>query len=270
MSAARQAGRRVAPAAGVPPFGVTVENLLPLIIDVFERNPTSNGTRYLGTVKPTQTLTFGAFQPSIRVLVNGSGSIIVDRDLPLAEPVLSVDPLILRSPNHLPAPVAPSVAMPIPPDSVPYLVGVGRYRPESDAIVFAREQFWHKAPESFGLPPRSSLQKILRQTSGRTASSSTSEQVTTDLSLTAGAGWGPFSAAASASLSTTSQRTDTVTIREESASTVVQTFINESDAAVVVCLWQLVDRIRVFKGGASVANVDNGLIPLIPMSYDVS
>jgi hypothetical protein len=50
----------------------------------------------------------------------------------------------------------------------------------------------------------------------------------------------------------------------------VQTFRNDADTAVVVCLWQLVDRIRVFKKDKAVAAIDNGQIPLIPLSYEVS
>ena len=257
-------------ASEIASTSVAVDNQLAIPIDVFGRDPTTNRTSYAGTLKPTQSKTFAIAESALRVLVTGQGSIVLDRDVAAISGTLTIDPLILTSPNHLPPPTAPSVAMPIPPDSVPWVVGVGRFGAIADGIVFLREQFWHKGPESFALPPRSSLQKILRQTSGRTSSSSTSDQVTQELSLTAGAGWGPFSAAASASFSTTSQRTDTVTIREESSSAIVQTFRNDADTAVVVCLWQLVDRIRVFKKDKAVAAIDNGQIPLIPLSYEVS
>ncbi|HTE86548.1 MAG TPA: hypothetical protein VK821_17645 [Dehalococcoidia bacterium] len=251
-------------------FTVPVQNELPVTIEVYERDPSSGRTRFLDSIDAGQAKILNTIQASIRVVVAESAAIILDRPLPIVGKLV-VDSIVLTAPNSIPPPPSPSAALLIPPDPAAYLVGIGAYATKpKPPIVLLREQFWRKGPESFSLPPRSSIQKILRQTSGRTATSSTTDEVTKALSLQASAGWGPFSAAASASLSTTSQRTDTLTVREESSASIVQTFSNETDLPVIVCLWQLVDRIRVVKEGKSVAAVDCGLLPLIPLTYQPS
>lgn len=254
----------------VPPnvFTVPVQNALPLAIQVFERDPSTGEARYRETLAEGQAKTITTLAPTLRILLAADGAIVCDVPLPITTQKLVIESTKLTGPNRVPPPVGPSASLLIPPDSVPWVVGVGLYGSDpAKPIVFLREQFWRKGPESFSLPPQSSLQKILRQTSGRTATSSTTAEVTKELSLQATAGWGPFSATVSASLSTTSQRTDTLTVREESTASIEQAFSNDTDNSVLVCLWQLVERIRVVKSGKLAAAIDNGLLPLIPLSY---
>ncbi|MFZ5673108.1 MAG: hypothetical protein ACOZAM_09100 [Pseudomonadota bacterium] len=252
----------------------SVPNYLPLDIDVFGFNPVAadNKAVFMGSVKPDRIGKFPITEPYVRVTLAASGAIVREvARLGLTE--VLVDPLTLTGPFNIPSPPVPGNDQPIPPDSVPWLVGIGSWSVtagDATGVVFTREQYWHKSPESFSLPPNSYVQKTLQQTSGRTKTSSTAEDMRSLLGLTAGAGWGPFSATASVSLSTMSQRTDTVTIREEASSSIDQFFSNQSSQPVVVCFWQLIERIRLLKGEKCVAAVDAGVLPLIPMSFSPS
>ena len=251
-----------------------VKNDLPLKVDVFGFDPdvSTREARFAGSVDANDDADFPITEPYVRVTLAASGAIVCEVAL-LAQISVLVDALVLTSPFKIPPPPVPSDSHPIPPDSLPWLVGIGSWTIEDvnpKVITFTREQFWHKSPESFSLPPNSYVQKTLSQTSGRTKTSSTADEMRSLLGVTATAGWGPFSAAASASLSSTSQRTDTVTIREESSSTVDQFFNNDSNQPVVVCLWQMIERIRLLKGDICVAAVDAGVVPLIPTSFTPS
>jgi hypothetical protein len=252
-----------------------VPNNLPLVIDVFGFDParTTRQAIYMGSVDPSKVGKFPITEPFVRVTLATSGAIV--REVArTAQITVLVDALVLTSPFKIPPPPVPSNSHPIPPDSMPWLVGIGSWTVGSVAdptvITFTREQFWHKSPESFSLPPNSYVQKTLSQTSGRTRTSSTAAEMREMLGITAVAGWGPFSAAASASLSSTSQRTDTITIRDEASSSVDQFFNNDSNQPVVVCLWQMIERIRLLKGEICVAAVDAGVVPLIPTSFTPS
>jgi hypothetical protein len=252
----------------------SVKNELPLKVDVFGFDPvlSTREARFAGSVDANDDADFPITEPYVRVTLAASGAIVCEMAR-LAQITVLVDALVLTSPFRIPPPPVPSNSHPIPPDSVPWLVGIGSWTVEGvnpKVITFTREQFWHKSPESFSLPPNSYVQKTLSQTSGRTKTSSTAAEMRTLLGMTVTAGWGPFSAAASASLSSTSQRTDTITIREESSSNVDQFFNNESNQPVVVCFWQMIERIRLLKGETCAAAVDAGVVPMIPTSFTPS
>ncbi|GAA1758806.1 hypothetical protein GCM10009747_17050 [Agromyces humatus] len=255
------------PPAEPAPIVVTVSNLLSLAVDAFAVSTVDGVTvvRFIETVEPGGGTKVLVSEPTIRLAVHTSGAIIVEDYASKA--TLTAAPWTLAAPNTVPPPPVASAAQPLPTDTAPWLVGIGRFPTPKDAkvvVTFTREQFWRKTPDSFSLPPGARLEKLLRQSSGVSSSSSKSEEATKEIGFDISAGWGPFSASASASMSETSQRTDTVSVREESTSTVVQTFTNASTKPVVVNFWQLIDRISVRKNDKIVASVDNGNLPLVP------
>lgn len=266
-----------------------IRNDLPLSIDVYGFNPAAGAVqaRFAGTVDPGDVGKFPIVDPFVRVLLTASGAIVsmTPRTEQVTTPTtIIVDALILTGPFMISPPPQISQERLMPPDSQPWAVGVGEWVTASDdgnvRITFTREQFWRKSPESFSLPPKSFVQKTMTQVSGRTGTSSTSEQIRAELGMSVSAGWGPFSAAASASLSASSQRTDTVTIHEGSSVAIDQFISNDTAAPVVVCFWQLIERLRLLKSGdvtepdgstrnldVCIAAVDSGIVPMIPMSF---
>jgi hypothetical protein len=255
----------------------TIVNGLPVDIDVLDvvvaADPPT--VEFLKTVEPGTVYksSKGADKPGhkVRVMLTLTGAFVADVDATAGKTTeVTVDEL--TAPNHVPPPPDASDDQPVPIDTLPCLVGIGARAADTYTVTLLREQFWGKAPESLSLAPNSTLQKILTQTSGRTKTSSTSEEVSKQLDLSVSAGWGPFSAYASASLSTTSQRTDTLTIQDETTSTVVQTFTNPTSSSVVIYMWQLIDRIHVIKRANDKSTswrgaVDVASTPLIPLSY---
>lgn len=249
-----------------------VTNDLLVEIDVFELIPgtTPAAVRFLESVLPSATKPFAvpsSANPLNRIMVSETGALVADVSV-VANQTIRIKVDDLKAPNHIPPPPAASSNVPVPLDTPPYLVGVGVHNTKDlPQRVLLREQFWRKAPDSLSLSPHSSLQKSLTQTSGRTATSSTSNELSQALDVEVSAGWGPFSASASAAFSSMSQRTDTITVTEESTASVVQTFTNDSPDSLVVYMWQLMDRIHVFKGTAYAGAVDVGTLPYIPLTF---
>ena len=273
VGAASAGASTAAPSAEPAPIVVTVSNLLSLAVDAFAVSTVDGVTlvRFLETVEPGGGAKVLVSESTVRLTVHTSGAIIVEDAASKA--TLTAAPWTLTAPNTVPAPPTATAEQPLPTDTAPWLVGIGRFPTPNDSAVvvtFTREQFWRKTSDSFSLPPGARLEKLLRQSSGVTSSSSKSDVATDEIGFDISAGWGPVSASASASMSETSQRTDTVSVREESTSTVVQSFANSSTKPVVVNFWQLIDRISVRKNDKVVVSVDNGNLPLVPHTLQIS
>lgn len=204
----------------------------------------------------------------------GSGAYVTSFNAAAGE-TISVGPDDLRELNNPGLPDAPgklpSPALsgsPLPNDSPPVLVGAGLL---AKKYVVVRTQHWQKSVDSYSLPGCASLSVTQTQTSGLTSSTSDMKEVADSVGVDSSLGWGPISACLSASLSRSSSTTQEVSITEETTATVLHEFANPYQAAMIVLLWQLVDRFYVFESTANYTlktMVETIILPTIPRVYD--
>ena len=139
--------------------------------------------------------------------VNGVAQVLVQGGQKYAVRV-QVDPHKLRALNNPGLPNAPRKlpspslsGSPLPGDSPPIVVGTGML---AKNYIVVRTQHWQKSTDSYSLPGCSGLSVTQTQTSGVTRSTSLMSEVAGAVDVTTSLGWGPISAALSASMSRTS------------------------------------------------------------------
>lgn len=206
----------------------------------------------------------------------GSGAYVTSFNA-AADETVSVGPEKLRALNNPGLPDAPRKlpspslsGSPLPGDSPPIVVGTGML---AKNYVVVRTQHWQKSTDSYSLPGCSGLSVTQTQTSGVTRSTSVMSEVAGAVDVTTSLGWGPISAALSASMSRMSSSAQEVSIAEETTATVIHEFANPYQTAMVVFLWQLVDRFYIFEWTTDYelkAMVETIILPSIPRVYDAS
>lgn len=174
----------------------------------------------------------------------------------------------------------PTPDQPIPNDSPRVVVGASSFKKPADDkggkghyhhFRIVREQFWHRASNSYSLAPGEERTVNLTTTSGRQQMSSEEKTVQKSLDLGAAVGWGPISASISSSLSSTTTGFQQMTISEQSTTYVSTVLKNDSTVARTVLYWQLIDIVTVFDfDGKAVSSVSQAANPTLAKSYPPS
>ncbi|MEV0531964.1 hypothetical protein [Kitasatospora sp. NPDC050463] len=169
--------------------------------------------------------------------------------------------LHLLDPNNIGGVPEPNSRVIIPPDGPGILVGAG-VLPNRNTVT--REQFWQRLPDSYSLAPHETRAVNFTISTGMQQSSSNTKTAADSVSTSARAGWGPFSASVSASLSKSSTSTQQVTVSTQQTSVVSTTYVNDGDSPVMFLNWQLTDVVTVFSPkGRSLSSVVSAATPTV-------
>lgn len=157
---------------------------------------------------------------------------------------LTVDSQMLTDPNDIgPLPV-PSADVLIPVNSPNVLISSG-VLPTGNIVT--REQYWRRLADSYSLAAGETKTVSYSVTSGLDKTSSTVDQVSQSVGVTASGGWGPISASVSASLSQNATTMQQVSVHEETSMFCSQTLDNSAGTnAIVILRWQLMDVYNIF------------------------
>ncbi|MFG3054504.1 hypothetical protein ACGFZP_26580 [Kitasatospora sp. NPDC048239] len=185
----------------------------------------------------------------------------------------------LLDPNDIGPIPEPSADMLIPQDGPGVLVATGVVQhgatsrspvtlPEGDqaglGVAVTREQFWHCTGESYSLAPGESRTVSYTVTQGMQNSSSETDTTNASVGVSASAGWGPFSASVSASLSESSTTSQQLTVSTQTTSFVSNTYTNLGSYPELNLFWQLTDVATVYdKDGLPLASVISGEAPTV-------
>lgn len=195
------------------------------------------------TALPASDVLSGSRAPSWDSLrmVTANGEFV--KQARLVIPQVGCDWRNLMAPNNIGEPPGQHDMTLIPTSSPRILVGIGEKAVgelgEWDALL--HEQYWQRSGKSFSLPPHSKKEISIVHRSGRTETSSSLETVSSTVGAQASAGWGPVSASISASLSRSSTVGHSLTLTEETESSMIDTFENEGDEEELVLFWNIVD-----------------------------
>jgi hypothetical protein len=181
----------------------------------------------------------------------------------------TVDYTLLVDPNDIGAPPVPTAAMLIPPDSPRILVGCSQL---ADGKTVLREQFWDRQPDSLTLAPGEQKTITTTVTTGRQETSTHESTLAASLNMSASAGFGPFSASVSSSLSMTSRTFQQVTVSEQNTAYFSDVLTNPyTDQPCLVLRWQLTDVITIFDvDGPPLGAMILGEAPIITNMYGVN
>jgi hypothetical protein len=149
----------------------------------------------------------------------------------------------LRKPNDIGRFPVPTPSTMIPVDSPRVLVACGT---ASNGNYITREQYWRRTSDSYALAPGQKHTVGFSTTSGMEQTSSTQNEVSQQLGLSASAGWGPVSASVSASLSMNSTTFQQVTVTTETTRYETIELENKTTKVQVILKWQLIDIITIF------------------------
>ncbi|MFJ7960284.1 hypothetical protein ACIQ62_28745 [Streptomyces sp. NPDC096319] len=131
-------------------------------------------------------------------------------------------------------------------------------------VAVTREQFWHCTGESYSLAPGESRTVNYTVSQGMQESSSDAETTNASVGVSASAGWGPFSASVSASLSESSTTSQQLTVSTETTSFVSSTYQNLGDYSELNFFWQLMDVVTVYdEDGRPLSSVISGEVPSV-------
>jgi hypothetical protein len=167
-------------------------------------------------------------------------------------------PSFMPSPNDIGPIPKPTGTTLIPADSPRVVVGCGTL----DKGVVVREQFWRLLPQSYSLAPSETKMVGFSRTSGVQQVSSSIKTVAATVGANVSAGWGPFSASVSASLSKNSTSMQEVAVHKIESTYVADTITNTTTQAVMVLFWQLTDVVTVFGAdNKPAASIVQGLQP---------
>lgn len=257
---ARKVAKPDVAGAGDTGFKLKIKNETTLRISLYSLD-VQGKRRFRGTLEPGKLGEENAFARQAWVINTAhSDAFITAFRAARANDTVVIDYSVLTEPNNIGEPLAPSATMLIPPDSPRVLVGYGLA--DNDYGV-TREQYWRRSADSFSLPPRSEKVVRVSVTNGMESTSSSLEDISKNTGASLSAGWGPIAASVSASLSEHSSRFQSVTLTEQRAIDVADTFKNDSDKDVVVFRWQLVDVISWIKGGKVREVVSSAQVPMV-------
>jgi hypothetical protein len=131
-------------------------------------------------------------------------------------------------------------------------------------VAVTREQFWHCTGESYSLAPGESRTVSYTATHGMQESSSDSETTNASVGVSASAGWGPFSASVSASLSESSTTSQQLTVSTQTTSFVSSSYVNLGEHSELNLFWQLTDIATVYDStGLPLSSVVSGEAPTL-------
>ncbi|MFC5804982.1 hypothetical protein [Streptomyces formicae] len=185
----------------------------------------------------------------------------------------------LLDPNDIGPIPEPSADMLIPQDGPSVLVATGLVQHGTTVrtpvntgngeqaglgAAVTREQFWHCTGESYSLAPGESRIVSYTVTQGMQDSSSESETTNASVGVSASAGWGPFSASISASLSESSTTSQQLTVSTQTSSFVSSSCHNLGEYPEMNLYWQLTDIATVYdKDGRPLSSVISGEVPAV-------
>jgi hypothetical protein len=172
---------------------------------------------------------------------------------------LRIGPSHLFEPGELGPIPAWKKERPIPPDSPRVLVGVGVL---ANGNTVTREQFWRLAPDSYTLAPGEKVTDSLTLVSGMETTSSREATIEAALDMSVSGGWGPVSAALSASLSTSSTTFQQVTVNQQTTNFKSIERDNTGDEVVTWLVWQLTEVLTISDPtGAVLASIVSAMQP---------
>jgi hypothetical protein len=174
----------------------------------------------------------------------------------------------LATPNDIGPVPEPTTFILIPPDSPRVLVGCGKAKHDARLL---REQYWHRHPDSFSLPPNEKRTISLTTVAGRQATSSTEKDIEKSLDAGTDVGWGPISVSLSAGLSSSTTDFQQVTITEQSTAYVSFGLHNQTLETQIILSWQLIDIVTVFDAaGEAKGTVSQAINPVLTKTYPPS
>ncbi|OWV74669.1 hypothetical protein ATY76_27380 [Rhizobium sp. R339] len=182
---------------------------------------------------------------------------------------ITVNYMLLTSPNDIGPVPQPTATMLVPPDSPRILVGCSTL---ADGKIVVREQFWDRQGDSCTLAPGEKKTITTTVTTGRQETSTHESTLAASLGMNANVGFGPFSASVSSSLSMTSRSFQQVTVSEQNTAYFADELTNPyTDQACLVLRWQLTDVITIFQPeGAPCGSVIIGESPIITEIYGIN
>lgn len=184
---------------------------------------------------------------------------------------LYVNDGVLAVPNMTGGPPTMTTDIPIPGDTMPFLVGaslLGKYAvknkndksynekmtPQEKSAydssvnrVLTRHQYWSQTANSLVVPAGEYVNFTTQTFYGTEDESSSSSQFSASMGLSASAGYGPMSASISASLSASSNYAHNLTVQTSTTETVTRTIDNTKKGATdhIVQYYQLTDLLTV-------------------------
>jgi hypothetical protein len=171
---------------------------------------------------------------------------------------------MIARPNDIGAPPAPSVRGPIPVNSARVVVACAR----AAGSTLIREQFWYRTADSYSLAPKERRTTSMHVTTGIERSSSSQEDLSASLDLSAGLSWGPISASLTASFAATSSTLQSVQLFEQRSVRSMDSVYNASDHDdMTVLQWQLMDVVNVFRDGKLAASVMSAQLPTLTRTH---
>lgn len=161
----------------------------------------------------------------------------------------------------------------LPPRPLNYLVDAGYMETNIAKFIILRHQQWVPISDGISIAPGETVTHFTSIESGRHESSSTREHLEKNVSATASAGWGAFSASVSASMSKSSDIEHIVSTEEKKTTSQTIVYENKDEASVLVVVkWQLIEkldfhyRMLLSKIGGTIVSRK---LPIITQSYRI-
>jgi hypothetical protein len=234
-----------------PEFQLSFQNHTDISISLYKASIVGM-QEYFGGLSPQTIIKSAPLQQGNYIIVKSAitgGFMTVIQTGSVTDGVYHIINSELSAPHDIgPFPV-PNQDIIIPTNSARVVVGCADMDKDlNPKQTVLREQYWRRLPESYTLDPHEVKTINTTVTTGREQTSSSMETVNENLSLSAGAGWGPFTAHVSASLSRTSNNSQQLVITEETTKYISSVLTNENnDYPVMILRWQLIDIIHVIE-----------------------
>ncbi len=182
------------------------------------------------------------------ILPSTGGLVAVYTQAETSNANLSITNQNLNGPFEGPPPPAKLSSSLLPVTPTTTVVGFGFFGLNSQIAVI-REQYWIALTSSISVAPGETKQCAYTVSTGVSRSETDSKSIDASGSVSASAGWGPLSGSISASLSVSSSKTQTVELREETTTSVVETYTNDASSTKtnIYINWQLMDRISLIQ-----------------------
>ncbi len=173
----------------------------------------------------------------LRVLFTEGGSLVFHKKIKKGDSTYRVTANSLKAPNDLPEPTFND------PGSM-YLVGQGL---DSNHNIITRERWWELSPASVDLLPNESRSWTMTFYEGVEESQSSLKSMSSELSTSSSAGWGPVSASLTASLSASSSTQETISLSTQTTETETRNLLNTNQTQVMSARsYQMYERITIW------------------------
>jgi hypothetical protein len=186
----------------------------------------------------------------------------LDTDVSNGTLTVTLDKSLMREPNAIGEPPAPSASALIPRDSPKLVVGFG-YLPVGGNYV-VHQQYWRKGSQSYCLAPGEKKTAIYASKSGMTTASASVEAISASMSASISGGYGGISASLSVALSTTQRVESKQTVTEEKSIEVMDVIENPNlKNPMAFFSWELVDAYMICNGEKCLYSFESTQSPTI-------